>query len=113
VSATVTYDPNVRPALITDADLARERIEHLVEQSDIVKVSEEELRWLWGFGLLGADRRSELRRSLLDNRVALQAAGLSAALTIGRAGADLPDQSSVDAATGCAKTLIRAAMWAY
>ena len=46
VSATVTFDPNVRPSLIADRDLARERIEHLVERSDIVKVSEEDLRWI-------------------------------------------------------------------
>jgi fructokinase len=46
VSATVTFDPNVRSALIVDRDLARERIEHLVERSDIVKVSEEDLRWI-------------------------------------------------------------------
>jgi fructokinase len=46
VSATVTFDPNVRPALIVDRDLARERIERLVERSDIVKVSEEDLYWI-------------------------------------------------------------------
>jgi fructokinase len=46
VSATVSFDPNVRPSLIADRDLARTRIEHLVERSDIVKVSEEDLRWL-------------------------------------------------------------------
>lgn len=46
VSATVTFDPNVRPALIADRELARDRIHHLVERSDIVKVSEEDLRWL-------------------------------------------------------------------
>ena len=46
VSATVTFDPNVRPSLIADRDLARARIEHLVERSDIVKVSEEDLHWI-------------------------------------------------------------------
>ena len=46
VSATVTFDPNVRPSLIADRELAVERIEHLVERSDIVKVSEEDLRWI-------------------------------------------------------------------
>jgi fructokinase len=46
VSATITFDPNVRPSLIVDQDLARARIEHLVERSDIVKVSEEDLRWI-------------------------------------------------------------------
>lgn len=46
VSATVTLDPNVRPSLIVDRDQARERIERLVERSDVVKASEEDLRWL-------------------------------------------------------------------
>jgi fructokinase len=46
VSATITFDPNVRPSLIVDRDLARQRIEHLVERSDIVKVSEDDLRWI-------------------------------------------------------------------
>jgi fructokinase len=46
VSATITFDPNVRPSLIVDRDLARTRIERLVERSDIVKVSEEDLRWI-------------------------------------------------------------------
>ncbi|BBZ12326.1 carbohydrate kinase family protein [Mycobacterium branderi] len=165
VSATVTFDPNVRPALIVDRDLARERIDHLLERSDVVKVSEEDLRWidpdrppevvarswlasgpsivavtmaeqgafalcaggevrvparpvhvvdtvgagdafmaglidaLWAMGLLGADRRGALRRippeTLTD---ALRAATLSSALTVARAGADLPDRASVSAA---------------
>ncbi|OBA83644.1 ribokinase [Mycobacterium sp. 1164966.3] len=46
VSATLTFDPNVRPSLIVDRDLARERIEHLVERCDVVKASAEDLSWL-------------------------------------------------------------------
>lgn len=46
LSATLTYDPNVRPALIEDRDLASERIERLVARCDVVKVSDEDLRWL-------------------------------------------------------------------
>ncbi len=44
VSATVTFDPNVRPALVINRDRARERIEHLVGRS--VKVSDEDLQWI-------------------------------------------------------------------
>jgi fructokinase len=165
VSATITFDPNVRPALVVDRDLARERIERLVERSDIVKVSDEDLRWidpnrapaqlaqtwlalgpsivavtmgergavavcaagearvaarrvqvvdtvgagdafmsglidaLWGLGLLGGDRRGELRRIGLDAlTAALEAASLSSALTVARAGADLPDRAALEAA---------------
>ena len=45
-SATVTFDPNVRPALIKDEALARARIERFVERSDVVKASNEDLRWI-------------------------------------------------------------------
>jgi fructokinase len=165
LSATITFDPNVRPSLIVDRDLARQRIEHLVERSDIVKVSEEDLRWidpdrppermaqtwlalgpaivavtmadrgaaavcaagvarvparpvevvdtvgagdafmaglidaLWGRGLLGAQRRAELAGIDLDAlTAALETAGDAAALTVARAGADLPDRAALDAA---------------
>jgi fructokinase len=47
---TVSYDPNVRPALLGDAVRARPDIEHLVAMSDVVKVSDEDLRWLYPDG---------------------------------------------------------------
>jgi fructokinase len=50
---TVSYDPNVRPALLGDTAQARPDIEHLVAMSDVVKVSDEDLRWLY------PDRRDE------------------------------------------------------
>jgi len=160
VSATVSFDPNVRPSMIDEAALARERIERLVQRSDIVKVSDEDLRWidpehepeqtargwlaagpaivamtmgdrgarawcasgearvaarpvrvvdtvgagdaftvglldaLWGLGVLGAGRRADLAGIGLDALTdALRAGALSSALTLGRAGADLPDRA--------------------
>src|SRR3954471_24424841 len=45
-SATVTFDPNVRPALIEDDDIARGRIDRWIERSDVVKASDEDLRWI-------------------------------------------------------------------
>jgi fructokinase len=44
---TVSYDPNVRPALLGDPEAARPDIEALVALSDVVKVSDEDLRWLY------------------------------------------------------------------
>ena len=44
---TVSYDPNVRPALLGDAERARPGIERLVALSDVVKVSDEDLGWLY------------------------------------------------------------------
>ncbi|MEF9915508.1 carbohydrate kinase [Streptomyces sp. P5-A9] len=47
-SATISYDPNVRPALLRSADRERERerVKQLVTVSDVVKASEEDLAWL-------------------------------------------------------------------
>ena len=170
LSATVTFDPNVRPSLVGDRDLARERITRIVERSDVVKASAEDLSWidpdhepewtartwladgnqgpgivvltmgdrgalafcpagevrvaarpvqvvdtvgagdgfmvglldaLWGLDLLGAGRRPALRQIGLDAlTAALEWASLSSALTIGRAGADLPDRATLQAQSG-------------
>ncbi|WP_373202374.1 carbohydrate kinase family protein [Mycobacterium marinum] len=45
-AATVSFDPNVRPSLRADPDLTRERIQRLVERSDIIKASAEDLHWI-------------------------------------------------------------------
>ncbi|CDP88599.1 MULTISPECIES: carbohydrate kinase family protein [Mycolicibacterium] len=167
MSATISFDPNVRPAVIQDDDIARGRIDRLVERADIVKASEADLRWmdprhspeqiarawlevgpsivtvtsgergafalcraglvsvpaqpvqvvdtvgagdafmtglldaLWSLGLLGADRRRDLARiTVEDLENVLTAAALTAALTVGRAGADLPDRATRDGAQG-------------
>jgi fructokinase len=44
---TISYDPNVRPALLGSPEEARPGIEHLVALSDVVKVSDEDLEWLY------------------------------------------------------------------
>ena len=45
--ATITYDPNYRPTLITDVSFAREQAEKFVALADLVKASDEDLRWLY------------------------------------------------------------------
>ena len=172
LSATITFDPNVRPALIEDQEQGRTRIERLVERCDVVKASDEDLRWidsnrtpeqvaqtwlglgpsivavtmgergafamcaagtarvqaqpvkvvdtvgagdafmtglidaLWTLGLLGAEKRAELRRISVDTLTGvLQTAALSSALTVARAGADLPDRAARDAAAASAEKL--------
>lgn len=45
-TATITYDPNIRPALMGSRVTASKQIEGLVHLSDIVKVSDEDLEWL-------------------------------------------------------------------
>ena len=46
LSATFTFDPNIRPALIADADAARSCIDRLVERADVIKASSEDLHWI-------------------------------------------------------------------
>jgi fructokinase len=46
-TATITYDPNIRPALITDWPRTRQHVERWVRLADIVKVSDEDLQWLY------------------------------------------------------------------
>lgn len=45
-SATITYDPNLRPSLMPGQDVTRPLVEGLVGLSDVVKVSDEDLTWL-------------------------------------------------------------------
>ncbi|WP_330237738.1 carbohydrate kinase family protein [Streptomyces sp. NBC_00525] len=46
-TATVSYDPNVRPALMGDHDTAVRRVERCAGLSDVVKASDEDLEWLY------------------------------------------------------------------
>lgn len=165
LSATFTFDPNIRPALVTDADAARSRLDRLLERADVVKASSEDMHWidptrtpeqiatawlalgpsivvvtygadgavamcaggtvrvpagnvdvvdtvgagdafmtglidaLWSMDLLGAERRPQLRAIGTEElTVATRAATLTSALTVARAGADLPDRVDVDRA---------------
>jgi fructokinase len=45
-TATITFDPNVRPPLIDDPNDARDQIESVVSRADVVKASDEDLNWL-------------------------------------------------------------------
>jgi fructokinase len=45
-TSTITYDPNLRPALMGSPAVAAPAVEHLVGLADVVKVSDEDLAWL-------------------------------------------------------------------
>jgi fructokinase len=46
-TATVSYDPNVRPAIMGSLDAVRERVEEIVPLADVVKASEDDLALLY------------------------------------------------------------------
>lgn len=46
-AGTISYDPNVRPALMGTPDAVVGRIEELVALTDVVKASDEDLEWLY------------------------------------------------------------------
>ena len=48
VSGTVSYDPNVRPAIMESPVKVIKRIEELIALSDVVKASDEDIAWLYG-----------------------------------------------------------------
>ncbi|MEZ5089637.1 MAG: PfkB family carbohydrate kinase [Micropruina sp.] len=45
--ATISYDPNIRPALMVSPEAVVGRVEDIVSLSDLVKVSDEDLEWLY------------------------------------------------------------------
>ncbi len=58
----IVLDPNVRPSFVADEAGYRARIDRLIALADVVKVSDEDLRWLAGDGETGALARSVLAR---------------------------------------------------
>jgi fructokinase len=45
--APVIFDPNIRPAVLSDKEKYREQVEKWVSISSVVKVSDEDLNWLY------------------------------------------------------------------
>ena len=44
---TVTYDPNIRPAFFDDPDAYRKRFEATLKAADLMKLSDEDMEWLY------------------------------------------------------------------
>jgi fructokinase len=164
-TTTITFDPNIRPDFYENAEQALAKVESIVSKCDVVKASDEDMRWLapgtapedlaarwltlgpsvvavtlgadgsyavcgdgsiripayptevvdtvgagdafmtglvdalWSAELLGGDRREHLRRITTDQlQHVLRVAALSAALTVARPGAALPDRATRDRA---------------
>lgn len=46
-TSTISYDPNIRPALMGAADDIRPKVERMVASSDVVKASDQDTHWLY------------------------------------------------------------------
>lgn len=60
--AALVVDPNVRPAFARDEGAYRERLLRLIGMADVVKASDEDLRWLMGGGSVAELARGALAR---------------------------------------------------
>lgn len=58
----IMLDPNIRPGFVTDPEGYRARIARMIALSDIVKLSDDDLRWLEGEGEIADLARGVLER---------------------------------------------------
>jgi len=59
--AFVTFDPNCRPSIMGDQGTVRAKVERYVAASDLVKVSDEDLAWLYPGAATQDEQESQLR----------------------------------------------------
>lgn len=97
-TTTVSYDPNVRPGLLPDREIALAEIERRVAVSDVVKASDEDLEWLAGGPLDDDDIADRLRAwRALGPTLAVATLGAKGAIAILPSGrrVDLPGREVV------------------
>lgn len=109
-SATVSFDPNIRPALLRDRDSALSRFERLASLVDLVKLSDEDAAFLY------PDRRAE------EAAKTVAALGPTVAVTKGAHGSFLvagteaieiePIAVSVSDTVGAGDSYMSALLWA-
>ena len=95
-TATVSYDPNVRPALTGERRAAVAAVERCVAASDLVKASDEDLAWLYPGEPHGEVARRWLGLGPAAVFVTLGAEGAYAVTAAGRVSAAPPAVDPVD-----------------
>lgn len=88
----ITFDPNLRPPLWESGDAAREQILWGLAQADVVKISDEEVEFLWGI----TDEKKGAEKLLNEYGVKL------AMITLGPKGCYLANHTA-DVAVQCPK----------
>ncbi|MBD7919136.1 carbohydrate kinase [Cellulomonas sp. Sa3CUA2] len=96
VEATVSLDPNIRPALSGSPPEARARVERLAAVADIVKASDEDLQWLYPGDTLDAAAGRLLRCGPALVVVTRGAAGACARTAAGMVDVAAPPTRVVD-----------------
>lgn len=84
--ATISYDPNIRPALIDDMEAVRAQVLDLVRQADVVKCSDEDLGFLFERSALSRDEAIELAKNWIAEGRAAGHGPLVVAITAGKDG---------------------------
>lgn len=95
-TATTTFDPNLRPSLMGDPSLVRERVDALVGLCDVVKLSDEDADWLQPDGDHEALLASWLERGASLAVLTRGAQGLVALSRSGRAEVRAPKVQVAD-----------------
>ncbi|QJC21088.1 carbohydrate kinase family protein [Arcanobacterium buesumense] len=84
--ATISYDPNIRPALIDDMATVREQVLSLIAQADVVKCSDEDLGYMFEREALSQTDAIELARTWIEQGRTSGHGPLLVAVTAGKDG---------------------------
>ncbi|NAZ36536.1 carbohydrate kinase [Rubellimicrobium sp. CFH 75288] len=112
-SRVTMLDPNVRPSFVADEGAYRARIDRMIARADILKVSDEDLRWLAGPGDPTDQARALLARGPRLVLVTRGAAGASGHLPEGHVEVEAPQVAVADT-VGAGDTFnagVLAALW--
>ncbi|TVP70906.1 MAG: carbohydrate kinase [Rhodobacteraceae bacterium] len=92
----VMVDPNIRPGFVRDEAAYRARLERMIAQADIVKLSDEDLHWLMGAGEIASLAQALRARGPRIVAITEGAQGARAFSALGQTHVPAPKVSVVD-----------------